>query len=78
MIHLAELLDFSPIEAIYAAAPHFFGETEQEAETRYKLVMRMLDLPSATAQNLLRLVEELSPETGAENASKPTDAKRRG
>jgi transcriptional regulator with XRE-family HTH domain len=78
LLHLAELLDFSPIEAIYAAAPQFFGETEQEAETRYKLVMRMLDLPAATAQNLLRLVEELSPDTGAENAAKPPDTKRRG
>lgn len=78
LLHLAELLDFSPIEAIYAAAPQFFGESEQEAETRYKLVMRMLDLPAATAQNLLRLVEELSPDTGAENAAKAPDTKRRG
>ena len=32
LIHLAELLDFSPIEAIYAAAPHLFGDSEQEAD----------------------------------------------
>ncbi|MCR5860352.1 XRE family transcriptional regulator [Mesorhizobium sp. J428] len=78
LLHLAELLDFSPIEAIYAAAPQFFGETEQEAEVRFKLVMRMLDLPAATAQNLLMLVEELSPDSGTDNATKPTDPKRRG
>ena len=78
LLHLAELLDFSPIEAIYAAAPQFFGETEQEAEVRFKLVMRMLDLPAATAQNLLMLVEELSPDSGAENPAKPTNPKRRG
>jgi transcriptional regulator with XRE-family HTH domain len=78
LLHLAELLDFSPVEAIYAAAPQFFGETEQEAEVRFKLVMRMLDLPAATAQNLLMLVEELSPDSGAENPAKPADPKRRG
>ena len=78
LLHLAELLDFSPIEAIYAAAPQFFGETEQEAETRFKLVMRMLDLPAATAQNLLRLVEELSPNSGAQNAARQPETKRRG
>jgi hypothetical protein len=38
----------------------------------------MLDLPAATAQNLLRLVEELSPDTGAENAARQPDSKRRG
>jgi hypothetical protein len=78
LLHLAELLDFSPVEAIYAAAPQFFGETEQEAEVRFKLVMRMLNLPAATAQNLLMLVEELSPDSGAENPAGPADPKRRG
>jgi len=38
----------------------------------------MLDLPAATAQNLLMLVEELSPDSGTDNATKPTDPKRRG
>lgn len=78
LLHLAELLDFSPIEAIYAAAPQFFGEIEQEAETRFKLVMRMLDLPAATAQNLLRLVEELSPDSGAQTVTRQSDTKRQG
>ena len=78
LLHLAELLDFSPVEAIYAAAPQFFGETEQEAEVTFKLIMRMLDLPAATAQNLLMLVEELSPDSGAGNVGKQTDPKRRG
>jgi transcriptional regulator with XRE-family HTH domain len=78
LLHLAELLDFSPVEAIYAAAPQFFGENEQEAETRFKLVMRMLDLPAATAQNLLRLVEELSPDSKTENTAKQPGTKRRG
>lgn len=66
LLHLAELLDFSPIEAIYAAAPEFFGDSEEEAAIKNKLVRRILDLPAATAQNLLMLVEEISPEVSAE------------
>nr|WP_295468836.1 helix-turn-helix transcriptional regulator [Mesorhizobium sp.] len=61
LLHLAELLGFSPIEAIYMAAPQFFGESEEDAAVKFKLVMRMLNLPAATAQNLLMLVEGLSP-----------------
>jgi len=77
LLHLAELLDFSPVDAIYAAAPQFFGETEQEAEVRFKLVQRMLNLPAATAQNLLMLVEELSPDSSAETSPPQTEKKRR-
>lgn len=71
LLHLAELLDFAPIEAIYAAAPQFFGDTEEEAAVKFRLVMRMLDLPAATAQHLLMLVEELSPDGPKDDAPKP-------
>jgi transcriptional regulator with XRE-family HTH domain len=62
LLHLAELLGFSPFEAIYAAAPQFLGDSEEEAAVKNKLVRRILDLPPATAQNLLMLVEGLSPD----------------
>lgn len=62
LLHLAELLGFSPFEAIYAAAPQFLGDSEEEATVKNKLVRRILDLPPATAQNLLMLVEGLSPD----------------
>ncbi len=65
LIHLAELLDFSPIEALYAAAPHLFGESEQEADVKLKLMLRMLDLPASTAQHLLMTIEELAPDADA-------------
>jgi hypothetical protein len=78
LLHLAELLDFSPIEALYAAAPQIFGDTEQDAEVKLKLMMRMLGLPASTAQHLLMMIEELSPDSSAENAGKQTDGKRRG
>jgi transcriptional regulator with XRE-family HTH domain len=77
LVHLAELLDFSPLEALYAAAPHLFGESEQEADVKMKLMLRMLDLPASTAQHLLMMIEALSPDSGAENSGKQADAKRR-
>lgn len=77
LLHLAELLDFSPVEALYAAAPHLFGENEREAEVKLKLIMRMLDLPASTAQHLLMMIEELSPDTSAD-ASLPRGRKGRG
>ena len=69
LIQLAELLGFSPVEAIHAAAPHLFGSSQQEADVKLKLMLRMLDLPAATAQNLLMLVEELSPDDAREKSS---------
>ena len=68
LIHFAELLDFSPVEAIHAAAPHLFGDTREEADIKLKLMLRMLDLPASTAEHLLMLVEELSPDSDT-NAS---------
>lgn len=77
LFQLAELLDFSPIEAIYAAAPQFFGDSEQEAAVKLKLMMRMLDLPASTAQHLLMMIEELSPESSSEGVETQGDTKRR-
>ncbi|MFU0504856.1 helix-turn-helix domain-containing protein [Pseudaminobacter sp. NGMCC 1.201702] len=77
LLHLAELLDFSPIEAIYAVAPQFFGGSTQEAEVKFKLVMRMLNLPAATAENLLMLVEGLSSGGGEDHGPRQAEKKRR-
>jgi len=77
LLHLAELLDFSPIEALFAAAPQHFGETEQEAEVKMKLIMRMLDLPASTAEHLLGMIEELAPETSAKVPPQRGDKGRR-
>lgn len=70
LLHLAELLDFSPIEAIYAVAPQFFGDSQEEASIKLKLIQRMLDLPSSTAQHLLRMIEELSPDSPVDTPPK--------
>lgn len=59
LLHLAELLDFSPVEALHAIAPHFFGSSPGEADMRLELVMRVLALPAKSAEPLLKLVEKL-------------------
>lgn len=64
LLHLAELLDFSPIEAVHAAAPQFFGADQEEADMKFKLAMRILDLPAASAEALLRVVEQLPADHG--------------
>lgn len=67
LIHLSEILGFSPIEMIHAAAPHLFGETRQEADDKLKLMLRILDMPSGTAASLLGLVEGLIREGGQDD-----------
>ena len=70
LIHLSEILDCSPIEMIHAAAPHFFGDSQQEADEKLKLILRVLNMPPTTASNLLRLVEGLTREGGQSDEQK--------
>ncbi|WP_353646767.1 helix-turn-helix transcriptional regulator [Mesorhizobium sp. WSM2239] len=77
LIHLAELLDFSPVEAIHAAAPHLFGSSQQEADVKLKLMLRMLDLPASTAEHLMVLVEDLSPDIASVAPARRRDQGRR-
>lgn len=57
LIHLSEILGFPPIEMIYAAAPHLFGDTPELAQQRLTL-LRLLTPEAASA--LLALAAELS------------------
>lgn len=70
LIHLSEILDCSPIEMIHAAAPHFFGDSQKEADDKLKLILRVLNMPPATASNLLNLVEGLTREGGQSDEQK--------
>lgn len=71
LLHLAELLDFSPIEAVHAVAPQFFGGNQEEADMKLELVMRILDLSAASAEALLRVAEQL-PRQPAEDVRERT------
>jgi hypothetical protein len=70
LIHLSEILGFSPIEMIHAAAPHLFGDSRQEADDKLKLMLRILNMPSETASSLLGLVEGLIREGGQDDDRK--------
>jgi transcriptional regulator with XRE-family HTH domain len=76
LVHLAELLDFSAIEALYAAAPQLFGDSQEEAAVKNKLMKRIRKMPAATAEKLLMLVEELSPDDSDDAPSKSGNAGR--
>ena len=74
-LHLAELLDFSPIEALHAAAPQFFGEDQDDANLRLALMMRFLAISASAAEAMLNLVEAL-PRSGAPDGESRTLAER--
>ncbi len=66
LLHLAELLDFSPIEAIHAAAPQFFGDDQEEADLRLALMMKCLAMSASAAEAMLNVVDAL-PRSGSPN-----------
>ncbi len=53
------MLDFSPIEALYAAAPHLFGESEQEIED-----LLWDNLEEITGENLFRIARQANLPSG--------------
>ncbi|SEI18401.1 Helix-turn-helix [Rhizobium tibeticum] len=60
LIHLSEVLDFSPIDFIMAAAPYRFGKTPSEADKRRKLIKVIESLPADAVESLLALVEAMT------------------
>ncbi|WP_229002337.1 helix-turn-helix transcriptional regulator [Rhizobium sp. AB2/73] len=57
LVHLSELLKFSPLDVIFAAAPHLWGGSEDEAQTRHKLMKYIEELPSEKVKLLLEIAE---------------------
>lgn len=60
LIHLSEVLDFSPIDVIMAVAPYLFGKTSAEADRRRRLMQVVEALPDDAVESLLTLVEAMS------------------
>ncbi|CAN7742113.1 helix-turn-helix domain-containing protein [Rhizobium sp. LjRoot258] len=60
LIHLSEVLDFSPIDLIMAVAPYRFGNTPAEAAKRRKLIKVVESLPADAVESLLALVEAMT------------------
>ncbi|MBD8555185.1 helix-turn-helix transcriptional regulator [Rhizobium sp. CFBP 8762] len=62
MIHLCELLDFQPIDMLFAAAPHLYGRTPEEAKDHLELSHLIRGLPHETVRNLIGIVSRITPE----------------
>lgn len=60
LIQLSELLDFSPFDLVFAAAPYRFGSTQEDAEQRQRLVAIVETLPGDAVVALLSLVKAMS------------------
>jgi hypothetical protein len=79
MIHLCEILGFMPIEMLYEAAPHLWGQTPEEAEDRLELAKLMVDLPHDTTRDLLALVKRMvSHQKAADAATASSTTKDEG
>ena len=57
LLHLAEILDFSPVDVISEVAPHVIGKTAQEADLRCRLIDAIVKLPLEKAKLLVDIAE---------------------
>ncbi|WP_210212374.1 helix-turn-helix transcriptional regulator, partial [Mesorhizobium sp. M4B.F.Ca.ET.049.02.1.2] len=64
LIHLCEILGASPIAMIAETAPHLFGKTRLEAETRAQALAALEQLPEAMVALLLPLLQTLQNQPG--------------
>lgn len=71
LVHLSEVLGFHPMELIYAAAPHLFGKTPEEAADQIALAKLIWTLPHSTVSTLVKLVDEMHAISSAGTAQKP-------
>jgi transcriptional regulator with XRE-family HTH domain len=60
LIHLSEILGVSPLGMLFAAAPHLWGKTPEEADTRFRMIKLLDDLPAETMASIVTLLETVS------------------
>ncbi|WP_433762920.1 helix-turn-helix domain-containing protein [Brucella anthropi] len=60
MIHICEVLGVMPIDVLYEAAPHLWGNSEEEAKERVELAKLLANLPYSMLRDLLPVVRTLS------------------
>ncbi|MBP1848326.1 transcriptional regulator with XRE-family HTH domain [Rhizobium petrolearium] len=78
MIHLCELLGFTPMDMIFDAAPHLWGRTEEEARDRLTIAHLLRNIPTDTLRDLIRILTKLAPEDVEKSASKSDHGSDRG
>lgn len=59
MVHLCELLGFMPIEMIFEAAPHLWGNSAEDAANNLKMAKLVMELPEETRTALMKMIESL-------------------
>ena len=60
LIHLSEVLGVSPLTMLFAAAPHLWGDDQQEAESRFRMMKLLEDLPAETLASVVTLLETVA------------------
>jgi transcriptional regulator with XRE-family HTH domain len=74
LIHLSEVLSASPLDMLYAAAPHLWGASKEEAEMRFRMMQQLEDLPPDTIKSIAALLEKLSDLHRVAGDAKENDA----
>lgn len=60
LIHLSEILGVSPLGLLFAAAPHLWGKTRDEADTRFRMMKLLEELPPETMSSIVKLLETVA------------------
>lgn len=60
LVHLSEILGVSPLGMLFATAPHLWGRTAMEAETRFRMIKLLENLPAETMTSIVTLLETVS------------------
>ncbi|NTF10668.1 helix-turn-helix transcriptional regulator [Agrobacterium rubi] len=60
LIHLSEILGISPLGMLYATAPHLWGKNPEEADTRFRMMKLLEELPPETMSSVVKLLETVA------------------
>ncbi|MBB3237005.1 helix-turn-helix domain-containing protein [Phyllobacterium endophyticum] len=60
LIHLSEVLGASPLSMLFTTAPHLWGKSEMEAESRFRIMKLLEDLPAETMASVTTLLETVA------------------
>lgn len=74
LIHLSELLAFSPLDVLFAAAPHLWGGSEEEADARRKVMKYIEKLPFEKVKLMSEIAEAFAALEPLGRPSKDSDS----
>jgi transcriptional regulator with XRE-family HTH domain len=59
LVQLSELLDFSPLDIVLAAAPHRLGDTQAASDQRRQLIKTIETMPDGVISAVLSLIDAI-------------------